>query len=63
MEIKEENVIASYILDDGCKYVFLSDQTVYKQNKDGSLTKVVLNKNNIKRINKEIGEGQTDIIK
>ena len=63
MEINEEDIVATYVLDDGCQYIFLADQTVYKKHKDGKITKIELNKNNIDKIKKDIGEGETDIVR
>ena len=63
MEINEKDIVASYVLDDGNKYIFLANKTVYMKKTDGSLIKIELSKNNMQRINKEIGEGETDIVK
>lgn len=63
MEIKDEDIVGTFTLNDGSKYIFLSDKTVYSQSKDGKITKIELNKSNIKKINDEIGEGSTDVIK
>ena len=62
MEIKNEDIVATYLLDDGSKYIFLENKTIYKQNKDGSLIILEINENNIKKMKEEIGEVPTDFI-
>ena len=61
MKINEDDIVATYILEDGCRYIFMQDKTVYKKMQDGSLIKIELNKNNIKTIKDEIGDFQTDV--
>ena len=63
MEIKEENIVGTFRLKDGNKYIFLIDKTVYKQDLEGKLIKVELTNENIEKIYKEIGTGKTDIIR
>jgi len=63
MEIKEENIVGTFRLKDGNKYIFLADETVYKEESDGKLTKIELNKKNIKKIKDDIGTGKTDVVR
>lgn len=63
MEIKEENIVGTFRLKDGNKYIFLADETVYKEDSDGKLTKIELNKKNIKKIQDDIGTGKTDVVR
>ena len=63
MEINDEDIVGIYILDDGCKYIFLADKTIYKENENGERVKIELNEKNIKKIQREIGESPTDVIR
>lgn len=63
MELNKENVVGTFRLKDGNKYIFLADETVYKEDLDGKLTKIRLNKENIKKIQDDIGTGKTDVVR
>jgi len=63
MEFKEEDIIGTYILADGCRYIFLADKTIYKENQNGEIVKIELNEKSIKKLKEEIGEGLTDVIR
>lgn len=63
MEINEEDIIGTYILEDGCRYLFMSDKSIYKEDVNGKITKVELNEKNIDEIQKKIGTGPTDVIR
>jgi len=63
MDIKRENIVGTYKLKDGNKYIFLMDKTVYLENINGELTKIELTQENIKKIKDDIGTGKTDIEK
>lgn len=63
MELNKENIVGTFRLKDGNKYVFLADETVYKEEPDGKLTKIELNKKNIKKIQDDIGAGKTDVVR
>ena len=61
MNIEEKKIMGRYRLKDGSGYIFLEDGTVYKEEPSGKLTQIKLNKKNIEDIQKNIGEGKTDI--
>lgn len=63
MNIKKEDIVGTFTLKDGNKYIFLVDETVYKEEADGKLTKIELNKKNIKKIQEDIGTGKTDVVR
>lgn len=63
MEFNEEDIIGTYILEDGCRYIFMADKSVYKENEKGEKTKIELNEKNIKKIQDTIGTGLTDVIR
>jgi len=61
MDIKEEDIVGIYKLKDGNKYIFLTDETVYREEADGKLNKIELTKNNVEKIKRDIGTGKTDV--
>lgn len=63
MNIKKEDIVGTFKLKDGNKYIFLADETVYKEEADGKLTKIELNKKNLKKIQDDIGTGKTDVVR
>lgn len=63
MNINEADIVGTFRLRDGKKYIFLADETVYKEDSDGRLTEVKMNKRNIRKMQNEIGTGETDVIR
>lgn len=61
MEIKKEDIAGTFKLKDGNKYIFLIDETIYKEDSKGNLTKIELNKRNLRRIGKDMGRVETDV--
>ena len=61
MEINKEDIIGTYILNDGCKYIFLKNRKVYKEDLKGNLTEVDIS--NQKQLEEDIGDLGTDFIR
>ena len=63
MEIKDEDIIGTYILEDGSRFLFMADKTIYREKPNGEFKKIELNEKNIKKIQEVIGTGPTDVIR
>lgn len=61
--MNEDEIIGTFKLEDGSKYIFMSDNTIYKEAGNGKIIEIELTPKNIKKIKEEIGQGETDIIK
>jgi len=61
--MNEEEIAGTFLLEDGSKYIFMLDETIYKQDINGKLIKVEPTPKNIKKIKNDIGEIDTDIIR
>ena len=61
MQINEEDIIGTYILNDGCRYIFLKNRKVYKEDLAGNLKEIDLG--NLKEIEEDIGNLGSDIIR
>lgn len=61
--MNEDEIIGTFKLEDGSRYIFMSDETIYKEDANGKIIQIEPTSKNIKKIKDEIGQGETDIIK
>lgn len=61
--MNEDEIVGTFRLSDGNRYIFMADESVYKENPNGKLIKIELTKKNKKKIQKDIGTGKTDVVR
>ena len=62
MNLNEKDIIGTYKLNDGSKYIFLKDDVIYKEEINGQLQKIKLTPYNIKKIQNDMGQIKSDVI-
>lgn len=60
--MSEDEIAGTFLLEDGSKYIFMLDETIYKQDVNGKLTQIESNSKNIKKIQEDLGI-KTDVVK
>ena len=61
--MNEDEIIGTFKLEDGSKYIFMSDETIYKEDVNGKIIQIELTIKNLKKVKEDIGEVVTDIVK
>lgn len=59
--MSEDEIAGTFLLKDGSKYIFMLDETIYKQDVDGKITRIESNPKNIKKIQEDLGI-KTDVV-